>query len=108
MARPKNTVPTATDFDEALKIDDANERSSELAKLDLTEGQKAAAQDAARKDFLDGGRIIEDEPTETKPLTSRSQKLIDELNSKGINVGYPSDQSKWTDATYARLEKLNK
>lgn len=48
------------------------------------------------------------EVPEVKPLTNRAQKLVDELTAKNIIVPYPSDFSKWDDAFYARLEKLNK
>ena len=96
-------------FKEVLEIDDANERSEALAELDLTEGQKDAAQVAARKDFLDGGVTNElTKEEEVKPLNNRAQKLVDELTAKNIIVPYPSDFSKWDAATFERLEKLNK
>lgn len=97
-------------FEQVLNIPDANERSEELAKLDLTDGQKDAAVRAARRDFLEGGsedNLVAEE-TEVKPLNNRAQKLIDELSAKGIYTPYPSDFSKWDDATFERIEKLNK
>lgn len=105
----KKRLENDDNFEQVLTISDANERSEELAKLDLTEGQKDAAVRAARKDFLEGGleNDVVAEP-EVKPLNNRAQKLIDELTAKGISVPYPSDFSKWDDATFERIEKLNR
>ncbi len=118
MARPrKNTnKPVASkeavqneEFEKALEIDEPNERSSALAEIDLTEDQKKTAEIAARKDFLNGNvgqeEVVE---SDTKPLNKRAQKLLDDLNQKGVNVVYPSDFANWDDATFERLEKLNK
>lgn len=105
----KKRLENDDNFEQVLTIPDANERSEALAELDLTEGQKGAAVRAARKDFLEGGAentIATEE--EVTPLSRRAQKLIDELTAKGISVPYPSDFSKWDDATFERIEKLNK
>ena len=113
MARPyKNKPVTSTPkvedekFEEILDISDPNERSAELAKFDLTEGQKTVAQEAAREDFLEAPVV--DEKVEAKPLSTKAQNLLDELDAKGVSVVYPSDFAKWDDATWQRLEKLNK
>lgn len=115
MARPYNkntpsTVKATTEkFEEVLDIKEPNERSTELAKLELTEAQKDTAEIAARRDFLNGGVDVSEEVVVEEPKPNkRAEKLLAELEGKNISVNYPSDFSKWDEATYQRLEKLNK
>lgn len=98
---------SSEEFKEILDIDNPNERAEALSEATLSEGQKDAAQDAAKEDFL-GGKVEEAEEDTNKPLDNKAQKLIDELTAKGVSVSYPTDFSKWDASTYERLEKLNK
>jgi len=106
--KPVDTKPVDADtLSDVLTIPDPNERSAELAKLELTEAQKDLAQDAAKEDFL-GDDVVEEDVPEVEKPNKRAQKLLDELEGKGVAVSYPSNFSKWDEATYQRLEKLNK
>ena len=105
----KNEEATPEEFKTILDIDDPNERAEALAEATLSEGQKDAAQVAAKEDFLGGdvqGELFEEE--EVKQPNAKAQKLLDELQAKGVAVSYPTDFSKWDASTYERLEKLNK